>query len=236
MNTTPFAVSGPSGSIGGRPLDLAVYLITDTEMCRELGERLGVAETARQAVAAGATLVQVRDPDASDDEFVALATEAVRALRGTGVPVLLNDRVHLVAPTGADGAHVGQSDMPVAQARALLGEGAILGLSVTNAAQLRAAMSGTDYPVSALDYLGLGPLRATSSKPDHAPPSGIEGLARLAAASPWPTCAIGGVKAADAAAVRASGIDGMAVISAICGQPDVGAATRELVESWAAAR
>lgn len=232
MNTTLSAVDGSADSAGHRPLNLAVYLITDTEMCGELG----VAETARQAVAAGATLVQVRDPDASDDEFVALATEVVHALRGTGVPVLLNDRVHLVAATGADGAHVGQSDMPVARARALLGEGAILGLSVTNEAQLRAATSGVDYPVGALDYLGLGPLRPTSSKPDHAPPSGIDGLARLAAASPWPTCAIGGVKAADAAAVRAAGIDGMAVISAICGQPDVGAATRELVESWATAR
>lgn len=210
-------------------LDLSVYLVTDTTMCGELG----VAETARLAVAAGATLVQVRDPDATDEQFVALATGVVDALRGTGVPVLLNDRVHLVAACGADGAHVGQSDMPVAQARALLGENALLGLSVTNEAQLLAATSGRDHPLGALDYLGLGPLRPTTTKPDHAPPSGLEGLARLAAGSPWPTCAIGGVKASDAAAIRAAGIDGMSVVSAICGRPDVTAATRELVGAWA---
>lgn len=228
-NTTDSTTAQNVEGRNGRPaLDLSVYLVTDTALCGALG----VAETARQAVAAGATLVQVRDPDASDDEFVALATEVVQALRGSGVPVLLNDRVHLVAATGADGAHVGQSDMPVAEARALIGDNAILGLSVTNRAQLEAATSGERYPASALDYLGLGPMRPTSTKPNHAPPSGLDGLARLAADSPWPTCAIGGVKAADAAAIRAAGLDGMAVVSAICGQPDVTAATRELAENW----
>lgn len=215
-------------------LDLSVYLVTDTAMCCT-PRGPGVAETARLAVEAGATLVQVRDPDAGDNEFVTLATEVVEALRGTGVPVLLNDRVHLVSATGADGAHVGQGDMPVADARALLGDNAILGLSVSNEVQLRAAMSGGRYPVSALDYLGLGPMRPTSTKPNHAPPSGLPGLARRAALSPWPTCAIGGVKAADAAAIRYAGIDGMAVVSAICGRSDITAATRELVANWAAA-
>ena len=222
-------MNGPSvRQARGPGLDLSIYLVTDTAMCGALG----VAETARLAVAAGVTLVQVRDPDASDDEFVTLAREVVHALSGSGVPVLLNDRVHLVAAAGADGAHVGQGDMPVAEARALLGENAILGLSVSDGEQLRAARSGAQHSAEALDYLGLGPMRPTTTKPNHAPPSGLSGLARLAAESPWPTCAIGGVKAADAGDIRASGIDGMAVVSAICGQPDVTAATRALVEAW----
>ncbi len=217
-----------------RPLDLSVYLVTDSVMCA----RTGVAQTVRLAVAAGATLVQVRDPAASDEDFLALARDVVEAARGSGVPVLLNDRVHLVAAAGADGAHVGQGDMPVPQARSLLGDDAILGLSVNSPEQLDAAIAASrasDRPGGYLDYLGLGPMRPTGTKPGHAPARGLAALGEIAARSPWPTCAIGGVKAFDAAAIRAAGIDGMSVVSAICGQEDVTAATRLLADSWAAA-
>ena len=205
-----------------KDLDLSVYLVTDTVQCGALG----VAETVRQAVQAGATLVQVRDPDADDDAFLAMARDVVETVRGTGVPVLLDDRVHLVAAAGADGAHVGQSDMPVAQARAILGPDPILGLSVETGEQLDWAVAHLGR--GDIDYLGLGPVRPTASKPNHAPATGLRYLSGLAARSPWPCVAIGGVKAADTAAVRRSGFAGVSVISAICGQPDVRAATREL--------
>ncbi|MEA5121802.1 MAG: bifunctional hydroxymethylpyrimidine kinase/phosphomethylpyrimidine kinase [Propionibacterium sp.] len=210
-----------------KDLDLSVYLVTDTVQCGALG----VAETVRQAVQAGATLVQVRDPDADDDAFLAMARDVVETVRGTGVPVLLDDRVHLVAAAGADGAHVGQSDMPVAQARAILGPDPILGLSVETGEQLDWAVAHLGR--GDIDYLGLGPVRPTASKPNHAPATGLRYLSGLAARSPWPCVAIGGVKAADTAAVRRSGFAGVSVISAICGQPDVRAATRELVNAWA---
>lgn len=210
-----------------KDLDLSVYLVTDTVQCGALG----VAETVRQAVQAGATLVQVRDPDADDDAFLAMARDVVETVRGTGVPVLLDDRVHLVAAAGADGAHVGQSDMPVAQARAILGPDPILGLSVETGEQLDWAVAHLGR--GDIDYLGLGPVRPTASKPNHAPATGLRYLSGLAARSPWPCVAIGGVKAADTAAVRRSGFAGVSVISAICGQPDVRAATRELANAWA---
>lgn len=210
-------------------LDLSIYLVTDTAQCGSLG----VAETVRQAIAAGATLVQVRDPDASDDEFLTLARQVVEVARGTGVPVLLDDRVHLVGPAGADGAHVGQHDMPVAQAREILGPDAILGLTVETVVQLEWAIA--NIPRDAMDYIGLGPVRPTASKPGHVPATGMRKLIPLADRSPWPSVVIGGVKAADTAAVRRSGFAGVSVISAICGQPDAGAATRELVDAWTAA-
>jgi thiamine-phosphate pyrophosphorylase len=111
----------------GRPLlDLSLYLVTDTILCGQFG----VAATVSAAVGAGVTLVQLRDIDAADDEFVALGREVKAILRGTGVPLIVNDRAHLVAAIGADGVHVGQSDLEIAQARALVGPTAYMGLSV----------------------------------------------------------------------------------------------------------
>ena len=220
-----------AGGAGRPPLDLSVYLVTDTVQCGALG----VAETVRRAVAAGVTLVQLRDPDCPDEEFVRLGREVAAALAGSGVPLIVNDRVPLVAAIGADGAHVGQGDMPVRRARELLGDAGLLGLSVNNPDDLARALAD-DPDRTVIDYLGLGIYRPTATKLDHAPATGLAPMAALAAASPWPTCAIGGVKAADAAALRGAGIDGMAVVSAICGQTDIEGATAELARAWAAAR
>lgn len=219
--------SAPVGFGGRHPLDLSVYLVTDTAQCAPVG----VVETVRRAVCAGVTLVQVRDPEADEADLVALTRAVVEAVDGTGVPVLINDRVDLVETTGAHGAHVGQGDLDVPTARRLVGPDRFLGLSVHTPAELQEALG---FGPEALDYLGIGPLRATTSKPDHEPTRGLGHLARLVAGSPWPCCVIGGVKAADAADLREIGVAGMAVISAICGRPDIGGATRELVHAWAA--
>lgn len=222
---------GPSAALGRPvpplrpPLDLSLYLVTDAAQCAGLG----VVETVRRAVAAGVTVVQLRDRDATDEEFIAVGRQLVAALLRSGVPLIVNDRVHLVRAIGAQGAHVGQGDLGVLEARRALGPDAYLGLSVHSLDELDDARPHEEL----IDYLGIGPLRETSSKPDHAQVRGLEQLRTLAAASPWPCVAIGGVKAADAAAIRAAGIDGMAVISAICGQSDIEAATRELTRAWA---
>ncbi len=221
----------PHGSTATRTTpDLSVYLVTDTEQC---GQR-GVVDTVRAAVGAGATIVQVRDPNASDAELVALTRECVAAVAELGragqVPVVINDRADLAAEAGADGAHVGQSDLDAVTARRLIGPDAILGLSVHTMDELEAARR---LPLGTVDYLGIGPLRPTRSKLDHEPARGLAHLGQLASASPWPCVAIGGVGAADASDLARHGIAGMAVISAICGQPDVAAATRELVRAWA---
>ncbi|MDO5629656.1 MAG: bifunctional hydroxymethylpyrimidine kinase/phosphomethylpyrimidine kinase, partial [Mobilicoccus sp.] len=153
-------------------------------------------------------------------------------LRGTGVPLVVDDRVHLVGEIGAEGVHLGQSDMAPTEARRVLGDDAIIGWSVTNEDELREALR---LPAGTIDYLGLGPLRATASKPGHADPVGMGRLASMARRSPWPTCAIGGVTSADARPLKASGVDGMAVISAICAADDVRAATRAFADAWQSA-
>ena len=118
--------------------DLSVYLVTDTAQCGGPDE---VVETVRHAIAGGVTLVQFRDHDLSDDEFVALGRRVREICVSGGVPLIIDDRVHLVAEIGADGVHVGQSDMPVDQARAILGDDLLIGLSAQTPAHVEAALS-----------------------------------------------------------------------------------------------
>lgn len=208
--------------------DLRTYLVTDTAMCGALG----VPETVRSAVAGGVTVVQLRDHDATDEEFVALGREILRALEGSGVPLLVDDRVHLVAAIGAHGAHIGQHDMPLAEAREMLGPAAVIGLSISSLAQYDALLADGTARSGGLDYLGVGPVRDTATKTDADPALGWRGLRDICARSSWPIVAIGGVKAADAGALQAAGADGMAVVSAVCGTPDPQAAARRLTDAW----
>ncbi|MCE8016944.1 thiamine phosphate synthase [Halomonas sp. MCCC 1A17488] len=198
------------------PLDLSLYLVTDPELCA----RHGLVETVVAAVRGGVSVVQLRDKQASDGEMIDQARRLKAALAGSGVPLIINDRLAVAVESGADGLHIGQDDGDVAAARAALGENAILGLSVQNHDQL------ARLDPARLDYLGLGPVFATSTKRDHARPLGFDGLAALVAASPLPAVAIGGLKAKHARAVREAGARGPAVVSAICGQPDPEAAAR----------
>ena len=208
--------------------DLSLYLVTDTRLCGTLG----VPGTVAAAVAAGVGVVQLRDPDATDAELVALGRSVMAELAGTGVPLLVNDRVHLVEAIGAHGAHVGQGDTDPRAARARLGHTAYLGLSVQTTGHVAAARAlGPDV----VDYLGVGPVFAQATKPDAAVPGGLGVLADIVAASPWPCVAIGGIGPDEAAQVRATGAAGVAVVSAICGQPDVEAATRRLATAWTGA-
>ena len=211
-----------------REVDLSLYLVTDTVLCGTLG----VAATVAAAVAAGVTVVQVRDPLASDDEFVRLGRSVAAVLAGTGVPLIVNDRVHLVAAIGADGAHIGQGDLDPVSARQLLGHHALLGLSVQTGAHVEAAAA---LPPGTVDHLGVGPVWWQATKPDAADPGGLQTLAAIVARSPVPCVAIGGIDAARAALVRPTGAVGVAVVSAICGQPDPAAAARRIRDAWDAA-
>lgn len=206
-------------------LDLSLYLVTDTAMCGEFG----VPATVSAAVSAGVTVVQLRDPAASDSELVALGRQVAAGLAGTGVPLLVNDRVHLVAAIGAAGAHIGQDDLEVARARRVLGPERVLGLSVQAVGHVDAARG---HGLGAVDYLGVGPVWPQATKPDAAAPGGLDTLADVVAVSPWPCVAIGGIDAERARLVRRTGAAGIAVVSAICGRPDVVAATRRLRRAW----
>jgi thiamine-phosphate diphosphorylase len=209
-----------------RQLDARVYLVTDTAQC---GGPAGVVDTVRRAVAGGVTAVQVRDPAATTRELAALAGAVRDVLNGTGVPLIVNDRADVALAVGADGVHVGQHDLEPVAARHLIGPGLHLGLSVSNPAEHAAALA---LPVGTVDLFGVGPIRDTPSKTDAAPALGFDGLAAVCAAGALPCVAIGGLRTADAATVRRSGAAGMAVISAICGQPDPAAAAAALLAAW----
>ncbi|MDU2316795.1 MAG: thiamine phosphate synthase, partial [Cutibacterium acnes] len=191
-----------------------------------------VVETVRHAIAGGVTLVQFSDHDLSDDEFVALGRRVREICVSGGVPLIIDDRVHLVAEIGADGVHVGQSDMPVDQARAILGDDLLIGLSAQTPAHVEAALSqGRDI----VDYLGVGALHGTGTKPE-AGELGLAGMRDVVNASPWPVCVIGGVSASDAQDVARVGCDGLSVVSAICRSTAPKSSARELAEAWRTAK
>ncbi|MDY0912351.1 thiamine phosphate synthase [Rathayibacter festucae] len=210
-------------------IDLSLQLVTDTRLC---GPR-GVPAVVAAAVAGGVRVVQVRDHEATAAELVAL-TCAVAAVLDERTTLLVDDRVDVVlaarlAGARVDGVHVGQSDLPVLAARSILGADAVIGLTANTAAHLAAAHA---LPAGTVDYLGVGVIRATATKPDHPVPLGIDGFAALAAATPLPCVAIGGVTADDAAALRRAGAAGLAIVSAICAADDPESAARAFRAEW----
>lgn len=174
------------------------------------------------------TVVQLRDRDCDDREFVALGRLLASQLAGSGVPLVVNDRAHLVDLIGADGLHIGQRDFSVPAARALIGSERYLGLSVQTLQHVERARSHRAH----IDYLGVGPVWTQDTKPDAAPACGEEVLAAIVASSEWPCVAIGGIGPAQIPRVRAAGADGVAVVSAVCGRSDPEAAARELACAW----
>lgn len=195
---------------------LRLYLVTDRDLCASLG----VVESVTRAVAGGVTMVQLRDKTATTAQRIELAIALKQALHGKDVPLVINDDIDAAVAAGACGAHIGQGDIAPATARARLGPDKILGLSCETVQTVQAA------DASVVDYLGLGPVFGTPTKTDHAQPIGFDGLAQMVAASALPTVAIGGLKSAHIGAVHAAKADGMAVVSAICGQADPCAAAR----------
>jgi thiamine-phosphate pyrophosphorylase len=201
-------------------------LVTDSA----LANGRSLAGIVAAAVKGGVTLVQLREKTASTRAFIEQARVLKRLLAPLRVPLLINDRIDVALAAGADGAHVGQQDMPVALARQLLGPAAIIGLSITELGQVR------DRDVELADYIGVGPIFAQSTKLDATPPLGLDGLAEVRRASSKPIVAIGGVSAANADAVRLAGADGIAVVSAIMGADDPRAAAAALVSAPKAGR
>jgi thiamine-phosphate pyrophosphorylase len=176
---------------------------------------------------------RAKDRDGKDRELrPALAEAAMLAelARRRGIPFIVNDRLDIALAVDADGLHIGQSDMPSLIARRLLGPDKILGLSVTQALEL-----ATVDP-AIVDYVGLGPVFATGTKPDAAPPLGLDGFTALRQRIPLPVVAIGGIGRDQATDVIKAGADGIAVISAICAAADATAAARDLRQQIMAGR
>lgn len=203
---------------------LAVYLVTD----RPLMQGRNLLDVVLAAVAGGVGMVQLREKTCDTGEFVALARALLARLAPLGVPLLINDRVDVALASGAQGVHLGQRDMPVADARALLPAGSIIGWSVETPVDLARAAA---LP---LDYLAISPVFATRTKADTAPPWGLSGLSRARAATALPLVAIGGVDAGNARALHDAGADGLAVVSALCAADDPCRAARRLRQAFGA--
>ncbi|TBW39309.1 thiamine phosphate synthase [Siculibacillus lacustris] len=199
-------------------------LVTDRDM---IGARsLDVVVDA--AVSGGVGSVQLREKSAPTRTFVDLARALGARLAARGVPLFVNDRVDVALAAGLSHVHVGQSDMRPADVRALMGPAAVIGLSIT-------ALSDLDADdLARVDYLGVGPVFATATKPDAAPALGLSGLAAIRAATSLPIVAIGGVTADTVAGLRAAGADGVAVVSAIMTAADPAAAAAAFVRAFGA--
>ena len=201
-----------------RSVDWSLYLVTDRRLA---GERT-LDDVVLAAVRGGVTVVQLREKEASTAEFVAAARRLKSLLTPFQVPLIINDRVDVALATGADGVHVGQSDMPYQDVRRLVGSDLLVGLSVETMEQALAA-ENLDA-----DYLGVSPIFATPTKTDTGGAWGIQGLAALRARSRHVLVAIGGINSSNAREVIQAGANGIAVVSAICAASDPEAAAREL--------
>jgi thiamine-phosphate pyrophosphorylase len=178
-----------------------------------------LADVLPAALRGGVDVFQLRMKDAADEDVLAVARVAADACAATGALFVLNDRPDLVAAAGADGAHVGQDDVPVEQARALVGPGALLGLSTHTPAQVDAA--------DGVDYIGVGPVHATPTKPGR-PAVGLDLVAYAAAHARQPWFAIGGVAPETIGPALAAGARRVAVVRSIAEAADPEAAARAL--------
>lgn len=188
-----------------RKFDLSLYLVTDPDL--SLGRDL--EWIVREAVEGGVTMVQLREKSCSTADFVALAKCLKRALEPYDIALVANDRVDVALAADLDGVHIGQSDMSYEDARRLLGDDRIIGLSVESMEQVEEA-NALD-----VDYIGISPIFATPTKEDTAEPFGLEGCRRAVELSRHRAVAIGGLNINTIPDAMEQGIEGVAVVSAI---------------------
>ena len=198
-------------------VDYTLYLCTDHDLMRADT----VEDAVRQALLGGVTMVQLREKNCSAKEFFETAQRVKKITDQAGVPLIINDRVDIALAVDADGVHVGQSDIPAAEARRLLGPDKIIGVSARTVEQARKAEA------DGADYLGVGAMFVTGTKQD-AKVTSKEELKRIRAAVAIPIVAIGGIKADNVEELKGTGIDGVAVVSAVIAAENIASAAEEL--------
>jgi thiamine-phosphate pyrophosphorylase len=203
---------------GLNPDALRLYLVTDQSLMR--GRPL--ADVVAAAVQGGVSCVQLREKDLGTRDFLAQALLLKTLLAPWRVPLVINDRIDIALACGADGVHLGQSDLPVAEARKLLPPEVFIGWSVESMDEV---LQSVALP---LDYLGVSPVFATPTKTDTGRAWGLDGLARVRAATALPLVAIGGIHAGNARQLLRAGADGLAVVSALCAADDPRAAAADI--------
>ena len=197
--------------------DYSVYLCTD----RELMSTQTLEEAVEEAIKGGATLIQLREKNCSSKEFYETAVSIKKITEKYNVPLIINDRVDIALAVDAEGVHVGQSDLPAKVVRKIIGKDKIVGVS---ARSQELAMKAYE---DGADYLGVGAMYATSTKKD-AKVITKEELAKIRSSVPIPIVVIGGVNENNVSDFKGTGIDGVAVVSAIIGKPDIEEAARNL--------
>lgn len=197
--------------------DYSLYLVTDRMRMstRTLGEAV------EQAVIGGCTLVQLREKEIPALDFYMLALEIKKITDRYGIPLIINDRIDIAMAAGAAGVHIGQQDIPADIARKVIGRDMLLGVSVGSVAE------AIDAVKAGADYLGVGAMFPTGTKPDAGFVS-MEGLGRIRKAVDIPIVVIGGISRENAMLFRPMGVDGLAVVSAVIAQPDIKASAADL--------
>ena len=206
--------------------DPTLYLVVGGDAVRGRA----VADVVAAAVRGGVTLVQLREKTLPDAEVIASARALIELLTPLGIPLIVNDRVEVAIAAGAAGVHLGQDDVHAGRARSLLGPDGIVGVSAGTPAEVATVSAALS------DYVGVGSVFPTASKADAGAAIGIAGLRALQARLPLPVVAIGGIHAGNVAEVAATGVAGVAVVSAICGADDPEDAARSLRQAIAAGR
>jgi thiamine-phosphate pyrophosphorylase len=199
-----------------------VCVLITADLCR-----VGWEQVAEAACRGGAACLQLREKSLSDGELLARARRLVAIARGRGVAVIINDRPDIAMLSGATGVHLGQGDLVVGDARRLVGDRLLIGVSCSTVEQAREAGR------QGADYLGLGPMFASGTKPKDtlSGPALLEGVLADPLAGGLPHLAISGIDAANAGELVRHGCRGVAVCGAVCGSDDPQAATRALVEA-----
>ena len=198
----------------------SLYVVTDANLSNGLSH----TQIAELSCKGGADVIQLRDKDIDDAEFLRYAREIKRICDRYGSLFIVNDRFDIALECEADGAHLGQSDLPIAEARKRAPKGFILGCSVGSSEEaVKAEKDGADY-------VALSPVFDTKSKSDADPGHGLKVLSEIRKAVSIPVLAIGGINKDNAESVVKAGAEGLAVISAVVSQPDVEKAARELRE------
>lgn len=208
--------------------DFGLYLVTDQDLC--LGRP--IVDVVLQAVQAGVQAVQIREKNNNTRDFLALAKVLVKEVQVRhNIPVIINDRVDIALASGASGVHLGQSDMPVADARKLMGTRRIIGLTAPTMADLEKAIK------EEVQYIAVSPVFPTNTKKDTAPAWGLEGMKKARAFMDEKKCTIplmtiGGINTQNAQAILDTGVESIAVVSAICSAPNIDETVKEFLRAF----
>lgn len=201
-------------------IDYSLLLVTD-----HCENAVTFCSTIESAVQSGATMVQLREKTAGSRDFYELALQVMQITQRYKLPLIINDRLDIALAVGADGVHVGQEDLPVAVVRRLLGPDKIVGATAATVADaLRAEAEGADY-------IGSGAVFPTATKPGK-PVLPLTVLTQIKQAVKLPVVAIGGITANNLVELKSTGVDGIAVVSAIMNSDDPAAATKEILSIW----